>query len=275
MTSFAQGRGYRLAVEAQPVRGAAGERFGKGTGSSMEFQEFRDYQAGDDLRHIDWRAYARTETLTTRLYREEIAATVELVVDASRSMGLRPEKKERLQELAGFLAGAASGDASLRSFLARDALVPVELSAWQAGEELPCDGAQSLADLPLAGALRAGTVRVVLSDFLFPCDARALVKRLQGRAHRLVLLQLLDAAERDPRLQGNVRLLEVETGRARELPIDDGTVRRYLDRLERHSRGLAEEAQRAGAVFLQLDASAPLDALVRQTLIPAEVVTPR
>lgn len=275
MTAFAQGRGYRLAVEAQPVRGTAGERFGKGTGSSMEFQEFRDYQAGDDLRHIDWRAYARTETLTTRLYREEIAATVELVVDGSRSMALRPEKLQRLQELAAFLAGAASGDASLRSFHARDALVPVEISAWQADEELSCDGAQSLADLSLAGALRAGTVRVILSDFLFPCDARALIKRLQGRAHRLVLLQLLDEAERDPRLQGNVRLLEVETGKARELPVDDGTVRRYIERLERHCRGLAEEAQRAGVVFLQLNASDPLDAIVRETLIPAEVVAPR
>ncbi|MCH2100995.1 MAG: DUF58 domain-containing protein [Planctomycetes bacterium] len=241
----------------------------------MEFQEFRDYQAGDDLRHIDWRAYARTETLTTRLYREEVAATVELIIDGSRSMALHPEKQLRLHELAAFLAGASSYDASLHIFHALDTLVPIELSRWQAGENLRCDGKQSLATLPLAGALRAGTVRVVLSDFLFPCDTRALINRLRGRAHRLLLLQLLDASEHSPHLQGNVRLLEAETGHTRELPVDEGTVRRYLGRLDRHCRGLAEEAQRSGAVFLQLDASKPLDTIVRQTLIPAEVVESR
>ena len=275
MISFALGRGYRLAVEAQPVRGSAGDRFGKGTGSSMEFQEFRDYQAGDDLRHIDWRAYARTETLTTRLYREEIAATVELLVDGSRSMALSPAKQQRTQQLAAFLAGAASGDASLRAYSASDALIPLDAELWQSEQELRFDGELPLSEVPFAGALRAGTVRIVLSDFLFPSDARALVKRLRGRAHHLVLLQLLDQEELDPSFRGNMRLEEVETGSARELPIDDRAIRHYLDRLERLGRSLAEEAQRAGARFLQLSAGQPLEALVREVLVPAEVVAPR
>jgi len=275
LTAYAQGRGFRLAIDAQPVRGPAGERFGKGTGSSMEFQEFRDYQAGDDLRHVDWRAYARTETLTTRLYREEVAATVELIIDGSRSMGVLPDKRARCHELSCFLAGAASGDAGLRAFHAREALIPLEAASLQDPQPLTCDAETPLSEVPLGGSLRAGTIRIVLSDFLFPCDPRALVRRLHGRAHRLLLLQLLDPLELEPSARGNLRLQEVETGQDRELPVDDATVRRYRERLERHCRSLAEEAQRSGADFLQVSAGLSLDQIARQVLSPAAVVVPR
>ena len=121
MTAYAQGRGFRLAIDAQPVRGPLqANASARAPDPRWEFQEFRDYQAGDDLRHVDWRAYARTETLTTRLYREEVAATVELIIDGSRSMGVLPDKRARCHELSCFLAGAASGDAGLRAFHARE-----------------------------------------------------------------------------------------------------------------------------------------------------------
>lgn len=275
MTAFAQGRGYRLALEARPVRGTAGERFGRGTGSSMEFQEFRDYQAGDDLRHVDWRAYARTETLTTRLYREEIAATVELIVDGSVSMALTPLKAERANQVASFLAGAASGDCTLRAFLASDQLQPLDPLQLQGSAAWDCTGKQSLAELPLAGVLRAGTTRIVLSDFLFACDPRALVRRLQGRAQQLALIQLLDPQEIEPELHGAIRLEEVESARFRELPVDDSVVRRYRERLNRHNQELAAEARRAGALFLQLTAGDSLPTIVRERFMPAEVVSAR
>lgn len=275
MTAFARGRGYRLALEAQPVRGAAGERFGKGAGSSLEFHEFRDYQAGDDLRHIDWRAYARTETLTTRLYREEIAATVELLVDGSRSMAIDADKLARSRELAGFLAGAASGDHSLRAFSGRDEWVAVERDHLPSPEAWEFDGSRPLVEMALEGVLRAGTVRIVLSDFLFPCDPRALVRKLRGRAHRLLMVQLLSREERQPSRLGQLLLDEVETGRERELPVDDATIRRYLDRLERHQDCLRAEAERAGAGFVSLTASDSLDQMVQEVFLPAEVVVPR
>ena len=66
--------------------GRDGDQLGRGTGASLEFQDRRSYVAGDDLRHLDWRAYARTDQLMLRLYREEILPHVEIVVDASRSM---------------------------------------------------------------------------------------------------------------------------------------------------------------------------------------------
>ena len=54
--------GFRLAMPRTPIGGRVGERLGSGTGSSLEFQDYRPYAPGDDLRHVDWAAYARSET---------------------------------------------------------------------------------------------------------------------------------------------------------------------------------------------------------------------
>ena len=83
---------FRLAMPRTPVGGRLGERLGSGTGSSLEFQDYRQYAMGDDLRHVDWSAYARSEVLTVRLYREEVAPRIDLVLDLSRSMTVTEEK---------------------------------------------------------------------------------------------------------------------------------------------------------------------------------------
>ena len=80
-----------------PVGGLIGERLGSGTGSSLEFQEYRPYTPGDDLRHVDWAAYARSETLAVRLYRQEVAPRIDLVLDVSKSMavtGVRAQPRD-------------------------------------------------------------------------------------------------------------------------------------------------------------------------------------
>src|SRR5512134_4097662 len=77
---------YQLGIPRMPVAGRSGELLGRGTGSSVEFQEYREYLPGDDIRHVDWAAYARSDALMVRLYREEISPRVQVLLDASRSM---------------------------------------------------------------------------------------------------------------------------------------------------------------------------------------------
>src|SRR5262245_53840091 len=83
---------FRFAMPRTPIGGRLGERLGSGTSSSLEFQDYRQYAAGDDLRHVDWSAYARSEVLTVRLYREEVAPRIDLALDASRSMMVTEQK---------------------------------------------------------------------------------------------------------------------------------------------------------------------------------------
>src|SRR5262247_1012453 len=106
---------FRLAMPRTPVGGRLGERLGSGTGSSLEFQDYREYTPGDDLRHVDWSAYARSEVLTVRLYREEVAPRIDLVLDVSRSMGVTEQKARAYNELCALLACAcASAEADSR-----------------------------------------------------------------------------------------------------------------------------------------------------------------
>ncbi|MBY0111276.1 MAG: DUF58 domain-containing protein [Phycisphaerales bacterium] len=68
-----------------------GERRSKRRGRSVEFDDFRNYAIGDDLRHIDWNIYARFDRLVIKLFREEEDMGVHLIVDASASMGAGEE----------------------------------------------------------------------------------------------------------------------------------------------------------------------------------------
>src|SRR5579883_345318 len=89
------GQRYALGLPRQTPRGATGLALGQRAGSSLEFKDYREYQVGDDLRHIDWNAFARSDQLSVKLYREEITPHLDLVLDISRSMALEGTDKER------------------------------------------------------------------------------------------------------------------------------------------------------------------------------------
>src|ERR687885_161869 len=63
-----------------------GERRSPKRGQSVEFADYRNYTHGDDLRRVDWNAYARMERLFIKLFQEEEDLTVHVLVDASKSM---------------------------------------------------------------------------------------------------------------------------------------------------------------------------------------------
>ena len=60
-------------------------------GLSVEFSEYRDYQPGDDLRHLDWRLFARSDRLYVKLYTQETNVRVYIVCDGSASMSYQGE----------------------------------------------------------------------------------------------------------------------------------------------------------------------------------------
>ena len=116
----------RLPFHRQTWRGTVGNWMGAGTGSSIDFQDHRPYLPGDDPRYIDWQAYARTGNYIMKLYREEVSPRLDLVLDASASMFLSPEKQTRSLELFYFcVESAARAAASLRTFLIRGETVQI------------------------------------------------------------------------------------------------------------------------------------------------------
>lgn len=247
-----RGARFRLALPRTPIGGRVGERLGSGTGSSLEFQDYRSYEPGDDLRHVDWAAYARSELLAVRLYREEVAPRVDLVLDVSRSMGVTVEKLEAYGQLAALLACACVATAADSRVITTPAADPDRLQRPEdIGRLLACDAPLSAledAHLPL----RRRSLRVVVSDFLFPHDAELLVARLARESASLAIVQLTLREEADPVALGAARLVDVEGRGEIDLVVDDRAVHEYGARFNRLRQGLSRAARRMGARFVHV-----------------------
>src|SRR5687768_6261542 len=98
---------FRLPLRQRVWRGGSGDFMGRGTGSSLDFQDHRAYAPGDDPRHINWQAYARTGPYSMKLFREEVRPLIDIVLDVSPSMLFTPEKVTRVIELFYFAVEGA------------------------------------------------------------------------------------------------------------------------------------------------------------------------
>ncbi len=237
--------------------GIDGRRLGRRTGNALEFAEYREYQAGDDLRRLDWSVFARSEQLMIKLYSEEVDPRCDIVLDHSASMAAGGELK----------AAAAFGVAALLAQAAVNA--GFSLAVWHAGEKLvreyspghpaewlntEFDSAsnpdEALADSP--GLFQNRGIRIAVSDFLWPAAPENFLRRLSDGAMHVVLVELLTRDELAPPENGNWALCDHETGEERELFLDEAMVRRYRDRLTRHREMWARAAEEFGIGLIHL-----------------------
>lgn len=253
----------RLAMPRTPLRGRAGERLGAGTGASLEFEDYRPYTLGDDLRHVDWAAYARSEVLAVRLYREEVAPRVDFVIDTSRSMGITGEKRRAHGELSGLLACACASTVADTRVMTTAAAEPMPMHAPEDLDRVFALDARMSALEETHLPFRRRSVRLIVSDFLFPHDPDALVSKLARDSAWLALVQLTTAEEVEPMAEGGRRLVDVESGGELDMVIDEAAVRDYRARFGRLRLGLSRAARRVGAPFAHVVAGTPLRALAR------------
>ena len=263
---------FRLALPRAPIGGRLGERLGSGTGSSLEFQEYRQYAPGDDLRHVDWAAYARSEVLAVRLYREEVAPRIDLVFDTSTSMVVTDEKSNAYGDLAALLA-CASASTEANSRVITSSAEPEPLYRPEEIERLLDCGAKNSALEESQIPFRRGSLRVVISDFLFPHDPEVLVGRLSRGGAWLAIVQLTLRDEAEPCVEGGRRLIDVEGRGELDMVIDEKTIRDYRARFNRLRLGLSVAARRAGAQFAYITAGTPMRQVAR-ALASAGVLEP-
>jgi len=261
---------YRLALAGARFRGRIGQRRGAGPGSSLEFHDFRDYAPGDDLRHIDWSGYARTDQLRVRLHEAEVAPMVEIVVDTSPSMASTPLKLRTLRGLVLALHAWTRGEGSAARVVALGGGL-LDHVVFASGGSFACAGAHA-PELPRV-PLRAGSVRVLVSDGLWATDASGLLHRIAAGASRVAFLQLLDPWERQPSADGARTLVDCETGARQTLQLDHDSLRIYQERLIRLCASLHATVVRLGGDFVPLTA-ADLPTLCQRDLVRARIVEP-
>lgn len=260
---------------AQANRGAAGEHIARSSGASLEFQDRRAYQPGDDLRRLDWRALARTDQLLVKLHRAEVAPRLDLACDLSRSMGTEPEKAALAVDLLAVVGDAArAAGFEVRLLGLGERTQRLEPALLERGLEFDSRvplGASVHELLPL---LRPGALRLIVSDFLAPHDARELVRPLATGAGALALVQVLGPRDVQPGAGEALRLVDAESGASLDLLVDAQALGRYLERLVRLTGELETECRRAGARFARLVAGPPVGELCRQALLPAGILAP-
>ncbi len=263
----------RLGVDARRRRLGAGSRLGAGPGASLEFHDHRAYVAGDDLRHLDWSVYARTEQLMLRRHRQEVSPRVEVVLDCSLSMSASAEKTALATAITALLATLAESDGTR----------PVVWCAGDGIRRLPGDWREALRRTTITGsvglearpapALGAGSERFLVSDGLCPGGGANVVQALGAGAGRIALVQVLTATERSPEALGAARLEDLEGG-AGDVVLDEATCAAYRDRLARHQAGWQSALAGRGAGLVTCAVEDGFERALT-TLLQAGVLEPR
>ncbi len=281
---LAQLQRLRLLGRNLDATGVAGEHRSRRRGSAPEFSEFKPYSPGDDFRRIDWNVYARLDSLFVRLSEVPTELTAHLLLDVSRSMDFgAPRKFDYARRLVGAIAyvGVWHFDrAALVPFSdrlepgfgplgGRTGVVPL----FQYLERLELGGETDFAAIAerYAATHRRPGLAVVVSDLLTDGLERGL-RCLRARRWQVVVVHLLDPAEIDPTIDGERELIDLETGERVRVRPTPAALAAYRGAVQEWMAGCEEACRAAGATYIQVLTSWPIDDLLLRALRSREVV---
>jgi uncharacterized protein (DUF58 family) len=280
---------FQLLAARRAKSSAKGERRSKARGQSVEFADYRNYVAGDDLRYLDWNLYGRLERLFLKLYEEERELPVRIFLDATESMTFGdPRKFDFARQVAAALGYVALcgfdrvsvvpfGEnpdntrvaGALRSVRGRKS----SLQFFNNLAQLTAKGGAALNDALCRGAIearRAG-VAIVLSDFLDPTGYDKGLLALVGRGFQVNAVQILSPEELAPTTFGDLRLVDSETGAIQEVTFGKFRLNAYQHAAQNFIQRLREFCQSRGINFFSVSSATPLETLLLKQLRTAEV----
>jgi uncharacterized protein (DUF58 family) len=250
-------------------------------GFSQEFAEYRAYAPGDDLRHVDWNVFARSEKMYLKRYRGETNCQVTILLDASRSMKFTSHKIDKL-EYSRFLAASiaylaglqrdAAGlivfDDEVRQFVqpsTKQGQLARLLHAIEKAEVgTRTDYARPFSHL--RDFLHRRGLIVVISDFWEPPeDIVKTIAPMRYHGNEVVLFHVLDPDEIRPKLRDPVLLEDMETGATLEVS-PEYAAKEYPAKIDAHLEELRSKSKGAGLDYFLIDTSRPLDAALREYL---------
>lgn len=257
----------KLPLRSQRWGGGAGSMLGYGTGNSLDFQDQRAYAPGDDPRHINWQAYARTGHYTMKLFRQEVSPKVDLMVDVSSSMFLNAAKAQRTWEAAYWcVESALQLGASLRVLRLCGgswAEVPTDQVMGCDWRLPPTQSGASVMPVLEVVPLWPGSLRVLISDLLYPGAPERVTVPLTANRGRGMVLAVFSAEEASPSWEGNVEFEDCEAGSVEKRRVDGPTLERYRKAYERHFTLWREPCAKLGIPLARVAAEADFLAAMR------------
>jgi len=251
-------------------------------GFSQEFAEYRTYTPGDDLRHVDWNLYARTERMYLKRYRGETNSQLTVLLDASHSMEYTsgpPKKMDYARFIAAALfylairhqrdaAGVIVFDDELREYIrpsTRQGQLARLFGALEAAEpKARTDFGKPL--LHFQQMLHRRGIAIVISDFYEdPATVVRMIEPLRFSGNEVVLFHVLDPEEIKPSLKQPALLLDLETEQVMEV-VPDYVKTTYREKMAAHIEQLRTRTRAAGMEYRLLVTDQPLDEALREYL---------
>ena len=256
-----------------------GERRSRRKGQSVEFADFRNYVAGDDLRFIDWNMYARLDKLFLKLFLEEEDLHFYSLIDCSASMSFgTPSKFRYAQQLAAALSyiGLCRADRVKVEPLdgARTNSAPVlrgRQSLWRLLQYV--ESLEPNQNTPLHEAVKSFCIRntgkgilVLITDLMDKSGYENALKYLVARDLDIYVIHVLSQEEIDPDLTGDLKLVDCEDENIAEISVSQRLIDRYRQTLAAFIEGAREFCARRGIVYMMTSTERPVDRLVSRYL---------
>jgi len=238
-------------------------------GSSLDFADFRDYYPGDDLRRLDLNALARLDRLLVKLFDAEDELTLRLLIDTSGSMqGAKLHKAAQVGGALGFTALVRRDIVTVHSFpfnqpgprfRGRNMSQPLfdVLAKLNAGGETPLVAA---ADQLLTQPGPPG-LTIVISDLLTP-QWDSGIRRLKARDSELMVIHLLDPTDLDPNLEGDLELVDNETGARLDVSLSASVLGDYRDLAYRWQQDVEDRVRASGGAYLLVKTTDDLESVI-------------
>ena len=251
----------KLTMRGRAQGGAGGSRRSRQTGSSAEFSDYREYIPGDDIRRLDWNAYARFDRLFLKLFMEEQESQVTVLLDASASMEAKWKSARAAAEAVGYLALTGGDRLSLQCLKNGRALRAPALAGRAAFPRLTAfldscvpDGTEDTLTNAVkhTEGLKKGLC-FLITDGYTEDALKETLDYLRYMKQETAVIQVLSGGELQPELDGAVRLTDSESGEHIDLLADRSALDSYYDALEGFLKEIRGNCSSREAAYLLLD----------------------
>lgn len=249
----------------------AGNRPSTRSGHGIDTIGFREYDSSDALKAIDWKAYARTEKLYVRQFEEEKTLTTHILLDASKSMDYPEKGTSKFEYSAMLAAGFAYMVTKYNDRFAISTFTDeIYINKPRRGRKNLMRTIDRLSELELSGGtsiseavmkysreIKSRSLVILISDFMQDPEAiDTALYRLSD--HDLIVIQVLDSTEKELPLQGNSKLVDLETGEDIRTYISEKFKERYTRKLDDHTARIKKTCMKVGAEFYTFTTDTPI-----------------
>ena len=264
---------FRMNLRMKLAAGANGGRKSNAKGSSVEFSDFREYLPGDDIRRIDWNAYARFDRLFIKLFMEEKEGLYRIYLDGSASMNFGENSKI---VLAKRIAAALSycildhSDRVILNFLKGNRCETFKGVTGKQGfskitdnlSQMVPEGDNDLLKSICSQDIKLRGMSVVISDF-YTDRLEDVIKYLAHKKQEIFLIQILSKEELQPNLSGTLSLIDSETGKDLKVTGSSSLEKDYASSKDRFLKNIEGLCKKYGAKYVLADTEQGYETVLR------------